>query len=111
MDNKARSFMGTLGIFNSLWTPIGILVIILFSFWTMQQSITALDKKQKDTAQIITKQLELLREISQSLKDKDRDHKEFSESQKNITTFMIENVRVMDRLAFTLDSIDKKLKE
>lgn len=106
----SEKLLKSLNAYSGIGTFVGFLLAVVFFFLSIQTNLTALQQGYKENSLVQKEQVQLLRALSASLRDKSRDHAEFSRGLRDNSKVVIDIVRVLDRLVLTLDSIDKKIK-
>jgi hypothetical protein len=97
--------------YASLLSFVTVLVAAVIYFTGFNTDLTDLKRGQGNIVEAGEKNIKISERIEDSLKEKDRDHIEFSKQMTTSNRIQTDMVRVMDRLEITLNSIDKKLEK
>jgi hypothetical protein len=94
--------------FSGLWVLVSIVVAIVIFFVRIETNQQQLNASTHEIKQSSVDERLMLREISDQLKDKDRDHEQFARQQDQTVVVLDRLSRVMIKLELTIDGLNDK---
>jgi len=88
---------------NSVWGLLVIAAFFIIFGYSLSLNVQANGLKVDKVMAIMDRQTEIMSSISESLKDKDRDHIAFSRTQQETVETQREILRLIDKISMQLD--------